>query len=256
MDGRTAPRHGLPARKRACRPRDAERRGPDPRGRLRPEWTALLPPHPRHSSPRPAPASAHRRLVPEARPHYGAAIRDPPALEALRILSVDNSVRLDGGDRTARQALAQYIARAPLPLQKLPDDRAGGRSCITPPVIPVSGRTRTRGAPLTSSLISLSSSPGEYAPSTPTGCSHAEPTSLQAEASEPTTVPHAACRSAWARLIVKVDEVDLSGGSPWAPRGWLRSGQREPVTLSSVWLRDETHRGHHRSWVGQPHRPL
>jgi len=218
MDGRTAPRHGLPARKRACRPRDAERRGPDPRGRLRPEWTALLPPHPRHSSPRPAPASAHRRLVPEARPHYGAAIRDPPALEALRILSVDNSVRLDGGDRTARQALAQYIARAPLPLQKLPDDRAGGRSCITPPGIPVSGRTRTRGAPLTSSLISLSSSPGEYAPSTPTGCTpHDVPSGRSLRAHD----------GAARRLSLSVCEADCEGG-----RG--RSLRRQPLGAERV----------------------
>jgi len=144
MDGRTTPRHGLPARRRACRPRDAERRGPDPRGRVRPEWTALLPPHPRHSSPCPAPASAHRRLVPEARPHYGAAIRDPPALEALRILSVDNSVRLDGGDRTARQALAQYIARAPLSLQKLTYDRSGGKVLYHTSYNLVVGRRSTR----------------------------------------------------------------------------------------------------------------
>jgi hypothetical protein len=30
----------------------------------------------------------------------------------------------------------------------------------------------------------------------------------QADATKPTTVPHAACRSAWARLIAKVYEVD------------------------------------------------
>ncbi|MCX6070772.1 MAG: transposase, partial [Chloroflexi bacterium] len=41
--------------------------------------------------------------------------------------SVDNSVRLDGGDHKARQALAQYIARAPLSLQKLTYDRSGGK---------------------------------------------------------------------------------------------------------------------------------
>jgi len=40
--------------------------------------------------------------------------------------SVDNSVRLDGGDHKARQALAQYIARAPLSLQKVSYDRPGG----------------------------------------------------------------------------------------------------------------------------------
>jgi hypothetical protein len=35
----------------------------------------------------------------------------------------------------------------------------------------------------------------------------------QADATEPTTVSHAACRSAWARLIAKVYEIELSGGS-------------------------------------------
>jgi hypothetical protein len=51
--------------------------------------------------------------------------------------------------------------------------------------------------------------------------------SPQAEASELTTVPHAACRSAWARLIAKVYEIDLSGGSP-GPAGALarREGGR------------------------------
>jgi hypothetical protein len=97
---------------------------------------------PRHRTPRPTPASAHRRPVPEARPHHGAAFRtsmssaafshpwpeavrrDAAVLEALRVL--DNSVRLDGGDHAARQALTQYIARAPLSLQKLTYDRSGG----------------------------------------------------------------------------------------------------------------------------------
>jgi hypothetical protein len=32
--------------------------------------------------------------------------------------------------------------------------------------------------------------------------------SPQADATEPTTVSHAACRSAWARLIAKVYEID------------------------------------------------
>ena len=132
--------------------------------------------------------------------------------------SVDNSVRLDGGDHTARQALAQYIARAPLPLQKLPDDRAGGRSCITPPVIPVSGRTRTRGAPLTSSLISLSSSPGEYAPSTPTGCTpHDVPSGRSLRAHD----------GAARRLSLSVCEADCEGG-----RG--RSLRRQPLRAERV----------------------
>ncbi len=41
--------------------------------------------------------------------------------------SVDNSVPLDGGDHKTRQALAQYIARAPLSLQKLSYERAGSK---------------------------------------------------------------------------------------------------------------------------------
>jgi hypothetical protein len=42
-------------------------------------------------------------------------------------LSVDNSVRLDVGDHTARKALAQYIARAPRSIQKLTYDRSGAK---------------------------------------------------------------------------------------------------------------------------------
>jgi len=41
--------------------------------------------------------------------------------------SVDNSVRLDAGDHKARQALAQYVSRAPLSLQKVTYDPAGGK---------------------------------------------------------------------------------------------------------------------------------
>ena len=41
--------------------------------------------------------------------------------------------------------------------------------------------------------------------------SHMDPVPAQADATEPTTVPHAACRSAWARLIAKVYEVDPPG---------------------------------------------
>jgi hypothetical protein len=46
--------------------------------------------------------------------------------------SVDNSVRLDGGDHKARQALAQYIARAPLSLQKLSYDRTVDHTAYNP----------------------------------------------------------------------------------------------------------------------------
>ncbi len=41
--------------------------------------------------------------------------------------SVDNSVRLDGGDHHACQALAHYVARAPLSLQSLTYDSTGGK---------------------------------------------------------------------------------------------------------------------------------
>jgi hypothetical protein len=41
--------------------------------------------------------------------------------------SIDNSVRLDGGDDKARQAFAQYTTRAQLSLQKLTNDRPGGK---------------------------------------------------------------------------------------------------------------------------------
>jgi hypothetical protein len=40
---------------------------------------------------------------------------------------IDNSVRPDGDDHRAPQALAQYVARAPLSLQKLTDDCSGGK---------------------------------------------------------------------------------------------------------------------------------
>jgi hypothetical protein len=58
--------------------------------------------------------------------------------------SVDNSVRQDGRDHTARQALAQYIARAPLSLQKLTYDRSGGKVLYHTSYNLVVGRRSTR----------------------------------------------------------------------------------------------------------------
>ncbi len=57
--------------------------------------------------------------------------------------------------------------------------------------------------------------------------SHIDPVPAQADPTQPTTVPHAARRSAWARLIAKVYAVDLVGGSP-CPAGALarREGSR------------------------------
>jgi hypothetical protein len=51
-------------------------------------------------------------------------------------------------------------------------------------------------------------------------------------------------RSAWARLLAKVYEVDLIGGS------WPRSGQREPPALHPLWFPDAGPRRHHRSAAG------
>jgi hypothetical protein len=69
--------------------------------------------------------------------------------------------------------------------------------------------------------------------------SHAQNLSADAGPPKTQTVPQRACRSAWARLNAKVYEVDLIGGS------WPQSGQREPVDLPPLWLRDEAHRRHH-----------
>jgi hypothetical protein len=177
--------------------------------------------------------------------------------------SVDNSVRLDGGDHTARQAFAQYFARAPLSLQKLTYDRSGGKILYHTSYNPYfKQNTSLWSAPDFIAHLTQFIPPwgvrhihcdGLYstrckarwhllphiARVAPQGWkqSHAELMSLQADATQPTAVSHAACRSAWARLIAKVYEIDLSGGS------WPRSGQREPVALSSVWIPDETHPG-------------
>ena len=92
--------------------------------------------------------------------------------------SVDNSVRLDSGDHTARQALAQYEwsrgRSPPYHSSGTPHGaRNGGRAHLTSRVSPPRGGAspmRSRCPP-------------------------------QAKATEPTTVSHATCRSAWARLI-------------------------------------------------------
>jgi hypothetical protein len=179
--------------------------------------------------------------------------------------SVDNSVRLDSGRHTARQALAHYIARAPLSLQKLTYDRAGGKvlyhtpynpyfkqnpslwsatdfiAHLTPFIPPWGVRSIHHFGLYSSRCKARWHLLPHIVRVAPQGWrqSHAETMSPQAEAAQPTTVSHAACRPAWTRLIAKVYERDLSGGS--GPR----SGQREPLTLSPVWLRDETRRGHH-----------
>jgi len=147
---------------------------------------------------------------------------------------VDNSVRLEAGDHHARQALAQYIARAPLSLQKLTYDRSGGKVLYHTSYNPYfKQNTSLWSAPDFIASLAQFIPPwgvryihyyGLYssrckaqwqrwphlARVAPQGWhqSHMEPMSPQADATEPTTVPHAACRSAWARLIAEVYEVD------------------------------------------------
>jgi hypothetical protein len=70
---------------------------------------------------------------------------------------------------------------------------------------------------------------------------------------------HGARDGATRRLPLSLGQTDCEsvqdrspGRQPWPGRracargGWSRSGQREPVALSPVRVREETHRGHHR----------
>jgi hypothetical protein len=135
--------------------------------------------------------------------------------------SVDNSVRLDGGDHTARQALAQYIARAPLSLQKLTYDRFGGKVLYHTSYNPYfKQNTSLWSAPdfiahLTQFIppwgVRLIHYYGLYSSRCKAGWqawphilrvaprgwrqSHMEPVPAQPDPTKPTTVPHAACRS-------------------------------------------------------------
>ena len=148
--------------------------------------------------------------------------------------SVDNSVRLEAGDHHARRSLAQYIARAPLSLQKLTYDRVGGKVLYHTSYNPYLKQNTSLWdaadfiAALTTFIppwgVRLIHYYGLYSSRckarwqrwphvvrvAPQGWrqSHAAPMPPQAEASEPTTVHHAACRSAWARLLAQVYEID------------------------------------------------
>ena len=148
--------------------------------------------------------------------------------------SVDNSVRLDGGDHKARQALAQYIARAPLSLQKLTYDALGGKILYHTSYNPWLKQNTTLWdamdfiAALTQFIppwgvrcihyYGLYSSPckarwqllphvARVAPAAWKE-SHAEQLPGDPGFAQRQTVPQRACRSAWARLIAKVYEVD------------------------------------------------
>jgi len=148
--------------------------------------------------------------------------------------SVDNSVRLDGGDHKARQALAQYIARAPLSLQKLSYDRSGGKVIYHTAYNPYFKQNITLWdatdfiAALTQFVppwgVRSIHYYGLYAsrckarwPHLPHVARLAPAAWRDARAGEPPsqpapaqtlTVPPRVCRSAWARLIAKVYEVD------------------------------------------------
>ncbi len=148
--------------------------------------------------------------------------------------SVDNSVRLDGGDHHARQALAQYIARAPLSLQKLTCDSLGGKilyhisynpwfkqnttlwnaadfiAALTQFIPPWGVRSIHYYGLYSSRCKARWQHIPHVARVTPVGWrdSHAQQLSTDAAPPKTRTVPQRACRWAWARLIAKVYEVD------------------------------------------------
>ena len=83
--------------------------------------------------------------------------------------SVDNSVRLDGGDHKARQALLNTSPGLPCRCRNSATTGPAGRSFIIRPTIPTSSRIPPSGTPWTSSPLSRSSfRPGAYAASTTT----------------------------------------------------------------------------------------
>jgi hypothetical protein len=148
--------------------------------------------------------------------------------------SVNNSVLLDGGDHRARQALAEYAARAPLSLQKLTYDAAGGKVLYHTAYNPYFKQNTTLWdavdfiASLTQFIppwgVRYVHYYGLYASRckarwdqwphvaavAPNGWkeSRGERASYEAAPGQTPTVPQRACRSAWARLITKVYEVD------------------------------------------------
>ena len=147
---------------------------------------------------------------------------------------MDNSVRLDAGDHHARLALAQYIARAPLSLQKLTYDKPDGKVLYHTAYNPYfKQNTSLWSAPdfiaqLTQFIppwgVRLIHYYGLYssrckarwhrwphlARAAPPGWkeSHAEVLPPDPVPGYPQTVTQAACRSSWARLLAKVYEID------------------------------------------------
>ena len=169
--------------------------------------------------------------------------------------SVDNSVHLDGRDHRARQALAQYISRAPLSLQKVTYDRPGGKVLY-----------HTAYNPYFKQNISLWTATDFIAQLTqfipPWGVRSIHYYGLCSSR----------CKACWQRLphIARVAPVGwkdshdkhLPTGAA-TPKTYTRAPARLPISmgkadrkglrsrspdLPSVWIRDEAHRGHHRSF--------
>ncbi len=109
-------------------------------------------------------------------------------------------------DHKARQALAQYIARAPLSLQKLTYDALGGKILYHTSYNPwfnyglYSSRCEARWQRLPHVA--------RVAPAAWRDSHPQESLSQQPTPNQTLTVPQRSCRSAWARLIPKVYEAD------------------------------------------------
>lgn len=148
--------------------------------------------------------------------------------------SVDNKVRINGDDHKTRIALAQYIARAPLSMEKLTYMPSQGTVRYTSDFNPAIGDTikvwdaRDFIAAATLFIppqgVRLIRYFGLYAsrsrwkwphwahiiPHAPRGWKEAHGVTVSDSSPQPSTatVPECACRSAWARLIAKVYEID------------------------------------------------
>ena len=185
--------------------------------------------------------------------------------------SVNNSVRMAGDDHKARVSLAQYIARAPLSLEKLHYDQQDGKAFYHSTYNPYLGENLKVWDALDFLALATSFIPpqgvrliryyGLYssrsrwkwplwqhvAAHAPLGWKRTHEQDSMKPISEPPTrtLPESASRSAWARLIAQVYEVNLIGGS------CLRSKQREPLGLSPVRFGNASAGRHHRYRRGE-----
>ena len=148
--------------------------------------------------------------------------------------SVDNSVRVAGADHKARVSLAQYIARAPFSLEKLRYDELAGKALYHSTYYPYLGENLKVWDALDFLALATSFIPpqgvrliryfGLYssrsrckwplwqhvAAHAPLGWKRTyEQDSTNSKPEPPTrTLPESASRSAWARLIAQVYEVN------------------------------------------------